>query len=200
MVEDDLIVSQYFLHFMNNCIQKFKDEDEIWHISAWNYPIDPTGLNQIFAWPIMNCWGWATWKNKWCHFSKDVDLLLDEIKGDKKLSFDYNNKIKNWEQVHKNKTGQINTWAIFWYATIFKQKGLCVNPSKSLVHNIGEDGSGTNSFKKIEKKISISQKNVNDYKLENNSNSRAQVRIIKYLDKSQSWIVKIKNALIKRLY
>ena len=36
----------------------------------------------------------------------------------------------------------MNTWAIFWYATIFKREGLCLNPSQSFVKNIGHDRSG----------------------------------------------------------
>jgi len=41
-----------------------------------------------------------------------------------------------------NKERKINTWAIFWYATIFKQGGLCLNPVQTFVENIGLDGSG----------------------------------------------------------
>ena len=44
-----------------------------------------------------------------------------------------------------NKEKKINTWAIFWYATIFKKNGLCLNPSQTFVQNIGHDGSGVNS-------------------------------------------------------
>ncbi|MFT6127432.1 MAG: hypothetical protein ACJAVA_001922 [Flavobacteriaceae bacterium] len=38
----------------------------------------------------------------------------------------------------------MNTWAIFWYATVFKREGLSLHPSKSLVNNIGHDSSGDN--------------------------------------------------------
>ena len=42
-----------------------------------------------------------------------------------------------------NKQGKINTWCIFFYATMFLNNGLCLYPTKSLVRNIGHDGSGT---------------------------------------------------------
>ena len=42
----------------------------------------------------------------------------------------------------QNKNGEIDTWAIFWYATIFKNNGLCLSPNTSYVHNIGLDNSG----------------------------------------------------------
>jgi hypothetical protein len=47
-----------------------------------------------------------------------------------------------WGQVVANHQGKINTWAIFWYATIFQQGGLCLNPVQTYVDNIGIDGSG----------------------------------------------------------
>jgi len=52
-----------------------------------------------------------------------------------------------WGQVVANKEGKINTWAVFWYATIFKQNGLCLNPSQSFVENIGHDSSGVHCGK-----------------------------------------------------
>jgi len=41
-----------------------------------------------------------------------------------------------------NFSGRIDTWAIYWYATIFNHNGLCLNPVISYVENIGNDGSG----------------------------------------------------------
>ena len=50
--------------------------------------------------------------------------------------------MKRYSQILKNASRKINTWAIFWYATIFIKKKLCCNPLKSYVRNIGMDGSG----------------------------------------------------------
>ena len=56
----------------------------------------------------------------------------------------------------RNKKNKLNTWAIFWNATIFYHNGLCLNPVKSLVKNIGFDGSGENSFPQQDDKSKIS--------------------------------------------
>ena len=40
-----------------------------------------------------------------------------------------------------------NSWAIKWYASAFIENKLTLYPSHSLVHNIGNDGSGTNTSK-----------------------------------------------------
>jgi hypothetical protein len=47
-----------------------------------------------------------------------------------------------WRQVELNHVKKINTWAIFWYTSVFKRNGLCLHPTKTLVCNIGHDGSG----------------------------------------------------------
>ena len=49
-----------------------------------------------------------------------------------------------WSQIEANLRGTLNTWAIFWYATIYEHSGLCLNPVISFVDNIGLDGSGEN--------------------------------------------------------
>ena len=56
--------------------------------------------------------------------------------------FNIKNSHNFFRQVTENQMGVLNTWAIFWYATIFKEKGLCLTPYNSLVKNEGYDGSG----------------------------------------------------------
>ena len=142
VLEDDLVTSPYFLKFMNEALEFYEREDKVMHISGWNYPIDTNGLDDVFLWRVMNCWGWATWADRWKYYEKDVDkLIISFTKIDiKKFNLD---GVENfWGQVLANKKGKINTWAVFWYATIFKHNGLCLNPSKTFVKNIGHDGSG----------------------------------------------------------
>ena len=44
-----------------------------------------------------------------------------------------------------NARGLMNTWAIFWYASVFLRGGLCLHPRQSYVRNIGHDDSGVHS-------------------------------------------------------
>jgi hypothetical protein len=50
-----------------------------------------------------------------------------------------------WRQMKEFKAGKNNSWAIRWYASIFLKGGLSLNPSHSLVNNIGHDGTGIHS-------------------------------------------------------
>jgi hypothetical protein len=142
VLEDDLVTSPYFLTFMNDALSFYCDKKDVWHISGWNYPIETDGLADTFLWRTMNCWGWATWRDRWEHFEKNTDKLVAEFSIEDVKAFNLNDAEGFWGQVLANKAGKINTWAIYWYATIFKNKGLCLNPSQTYVHNIGLDGSG----------------------------------------------------------
>jgi hypothetical protein len=144
VLEDDIVTSQYFLEFMNKALEKYANFEQVWHVSGWNYPININGLDDVFLWRLMNCWGWATWGDRWSMFEKKPDYLIDKFNEIEIDLFNLGGAHDFWSQVTLNASGELDTWAIFWYATIFQNDGLCLNPSRSFVANIGLDGSGEN--------------------------------------------------------
>lgn len=147
IIEDDIVTSRFFLKFMNDALNKYKDNKNVWHITGWNYPIGPfigDDMHDAFLWRTMNCWGWATWKDRWKHFEKNPPQLINSWDKKQIYEFNLNGSYDFWEQVKRNQSGSLNTWAIFWYCTIAQNNGLCLNPKQTLVRNIGNDGSGEN--------------------------------------------------------
>jgi hypothetical protein len=144
VLEDDLVTSKYFLTFMNDALSFYEDEKNVWHISGWNYPIERDGLDDVFLWRLMNCWGWATWLDRWDKYEKNIDKTLREFTKDDIKGLNLDNAEPFFNQVVANKNRKLDTWAIFWYTTIFKNGGFCLNPSQTFVENIGHDGSGMN--------------------------------------------------------
>jgi len=149
VLEDDLVTSPHFLKFMNEALEFYSNKTKVWHISGWNYPIEYNKNIDTFLWRVMNCWGWGTWADRWKFFEKNINKLIKTFSKEDIKRFNVDGYENFWNQVIENKEGKINTWAIFWYATIFKNNGLCLNPIYSFVKNIGLDGSGThcNNFK-----------------------------------------------------
>jgi hypothetical protein len=127
---------------MNSALDFYSTNKKIWHISGWSYPIETAALDDTFLWRTMNCWGWATWSDRWKYFEKNTDKLIDGFTAKKINTFNLDGYEDFWGQVLANKEEKINTWAIFWYASIFENKGLCLNPTETFVNNIGLDGSG----------------------------------------------------------
>lgn len=142
VLEDDLVTSPYFIEYMNNALEKYADEASVMHISGYIFPIDAKGLPQTFFLRTTSCWGWATWKRAWELFDKKPGDLRQRFTPNLKYAFNFENATNFWDQVELNLSGKIDTWAIFWYASVFLNNGLCLHPSQSLVQNIGHDGSG----------------------------------------------------------
>ena len=143
VLEDDIVTSPYFLTYMNKALNFYENEKKVWHISGWNYPIETGGLPDTFLWRVMNCsGGWSTWADRWKYFEKDTEKLTASFSEKAICRFNVDGHENFWSQVLLNIKGEINTWAIFWYAAIFLNNGLCLNPSLSYARNIGHDGSG----------------------------------------------------------
>jgi hypothetical protein len=168
VMEDDIVTSPGFLKYINEALDYYEEKNDIWHISGWNYPIDPKGLQDVFLWRGMECWGWATWANRWKYFEKSSKKLISEFGHEKISQFNLDGYKNTWKQIIDNDSGSINTWAVFWYATIFRNKGLSVNPTRSFVRNIGIDGSGVhcgdNDVYQISLNSSLNIKFVDEYK------------------------------------
>ncbi|MDC0465113.1 glycosyltransferase [Pseudomonadales bacterium] len=152
VLEDDLIVSPVFIEFMNLGLQKYEKNSKIWHLSGWS-PELPVATEDIYCSEKMFCWGWATWSDKWEYYSKDTNRMISEWNPKAIHQFNYESTANHWNQILFNHLNITNTWAVFWAASIFDNNGLCVNPKKSLVKNIGFDGSGMNFLSGYQKQI-----------------------------------------------
>lgn len=143
IMEDDILVSPHFLRFMNDALDFYEDKKQIWHISGWNFPVPAADLPSSFLWRTALGWGWATWADRWQHYKRDPDALIQRLDQIDIQQFNLYGCFDFWDQVVKNVSGQLHTWAVFWYSTIFEQGGLCLNPTKAMTTNIGFDGAGT---------------------------------------------------------
>jgi len=165
VLEDDLIVSKYFLDYMNNSLELFKDKLNIWSISGYNPPLNLNSKNELFLVPRASSWGWATWKNRW----DKIDWSMKKFhklnkKQIEKFEIGGNDLYKMLELQNK---GIINSWAIRWCFNQFLNSSYSVTPKSSMVINNGfSDNLGTNTFgagKKYQVKLADSK--IDNYNL-----------------------------------
>jgi hypothetical protein len=145
VLEDDLVTSPSFLSFMNIALDHYREEERVMHVSGYNFPAQfPQKFQDAsgFFYRSASCWGWGTWSRAWRWFKKEPEKLKREFSKSDIFRFNIDGTVNFWSQVERNIHGQINSWAIFWYASVFKRQGLCFHPILSLVNNIGLDGSG----------------------------------------------------------
>lgn len=115
------------------------------HIGAYMYPLKNENLPQTFFYRAATSWGWATWDRAWKNFEPDIDKLISQFDTQKIHQFSIEGSMNFWKQIVEFKNGKNNSWAIRWYASIFLKDGLTLNPSQSLINNIGHDGTGIHS-------------------------------------------------------
>ena len=144
VLEDDLVVAPYFLRFMNDALEAYKDEPQVGHIQACDFTQDAS-LPDTFLIKFTGSWGWATWERAWQHFNPDGQALLNELES-RRLTrrFDFNGNYRFTRMLRRQIEGKNNSWAIRWNASLFLKDILSLNVGRSLVQNEGFDGSGTN--------------------------------------------------------
>lgn len=143
-LEDDAQLSKYFLKFMNQGLNYYETQKKIMSISGYCFPTDNINTtDSAVITRLMLCWTWATWKDRWLYFDRNISIM-NKFNRSMKYQFNFENTNLFWRQLVGNKTARAKTWAIFWYASIFLNNGLCVCPLEPLAIDTGSDGSGTN--------------------------------------------------------
>jgi hypothetical protein len=145
VVEDDLVTAPSFLSFMNQSLRLYESDAVVGSIHGYWYPIDRQ-LPETFFLRGASCWGWATWSRAWRLFESDGSKLLAELRRRNLADlFDLDGSIPYTRMLTNQIVGKVDSWAIRWHAAMFLAGRLQLSPRKSLVRNIGFDGTGTHS-------------------------------------------------------
>lgn len=144
VLEDDIVVSPAFLEFMLDGLRIYRSDSKVASLCGYMYPISTDGLQESFFLRGADCWGWATWRRGWLAFEQDGTKLLAEIES-KGLAwdFDVNGSYPFLRMLKDQIRGKNNSWAIRWQAVNYLKDRMTLYPSRTLVTNIGFDGSGT---------------------------------------------------------
>lgn len=140
VLEDDLVVAPDFLAFMNAALEAYRDRSDIWSISGYTptlKEIEQYDKNGVFLVPRAQCWGWATWSDRWETVDwevSDFNYLARNKKRRKAFDMGGNDLFRTLEMEHRER---IESWAVRWAYAASKQKMWTVNPMLSKVQNIG---------------------------------------------------------------
>ncbi len=137
ILEDDLVLSKYFLYYMNDSLVRYKENKNVGQIGACNFFACGDNFPNAFFIPMPDCLGWATWKNRWDYFIPDSQLLLEQLK---KNNLEYNfNAYGSYNMIGMLKSqikGEVNSWAIRWQAICILNNWLILYPNPSLSNHI----------------------------------------------------------------
>lgn len=155
VLEDDLLVREDFIRYMNESLERYKDDERVIQISGWNWGKTLEGMpNTTHLFPVNTSWGWATWHRAWNNprnILEDYSWLTEKSQRIHNFNlsenYDYLGMIE--AVAHEN----YDAWDVNWYLNCFRNDKLVLYPNSSLVINQGFDGSGLNfsySFKWIQ--------------------------------------------------
>jgi len=139
VMEDDLVTSPIFLSYMNDALTRYENEDRVMQVSG-HIPYVPEFSQRdeaIFV-PFITSWGWGTWARAWKHFDS-LAQGWENICGDRALRnrFNLDGHYDYARLIRQQMNGEVDSWAIRWYVSVFLRNGVAVFPPQSLVRNIG---------------------------------------------------------------
>lgn len=156
-MEDDLLTTPDFLIFMNQALERYGTEPRIFSVSGFNFGFNgPAHYGyDAFCFYRSSSLGWGTWKDRW----EQADWKMsdyDSFCTDKKLQQQFNRGGEDLSnmlalQMH----GKIDSWAIRWAYTHFKQDAFALLSFRPRVFHIGSGRSATYSRRKSFKQLPL---------------------------------------------
>jgi hypothetical protein len=146
VLEDDLLTSVHFLEYMNNGLNYYVNEEKVFQIVGYTAPLKVQFRNTALFLPFTSTLGWGTWARAWKYFEKNPPDYV-ELKINRKLRNEFNlNHTFPWaEFLISQVDANVDSWGIYWWWSVFKQKGLTLFPDKTLISHIGFDQDATHT-------------------------------------------------------
>jgi hypothetical protein len=147
VLEDDLLTSISFLDYMNNALDKYKYNNQIFSITGFSFSekflaIPKNYTQKVYFHMRPMSWSWATWNDRWSDCDWDIKNFYESEsdvkynKGFAKMGPD----LPHMLNLQFNK--KIDSWYVRFCYNAYKNGMLTVYPINGLISNIGHDGSG----------------------------------------------------------
>src|SRR5690606_15272744 len=123
VVEDDSLLSPFFLRFMNDALRLYADREQVFAVGAWTYSGGPEGAPSNFFLRYPDSQAWATWKRSWDRFELDGRRLMRDLKArDLLRRLDADGRMVYFSRMLADQVaGRIDSWAIRWTANCVLQ-------------------------------------------------------------------------------
>jgi len=148
MIEDDCLPAPGFIDYMKKALKKYDGSEAVMSVTGYVPPIEipkEYPYDAFFSYRS-NTWGWGTWHSAWEHYERK-SLSRDGFSQRKMEIKDLCKKSGRdiIPMLQQQFDGEIDSYHVWWRLEIAKRSGVCLYPTKSLIRNIGHDGTGTHS-------------------------------------------------------
>lgn len=149
VLEDDLLVSENFLVYMNKGLDYYSNHNNILSVCGYSSTISKRKSDEypydIFFAKRTSSWGWATWKDKWKNIDWEIKDFKDFSKNKKEIK-----EFNKWgsdmySMLKRQQMRKVDSWAIRYCYHQYKNNLWSVFPLVSKIKNIGFNNSATNT-------------------------------------------------------
>lgn len=165
VIEDDCVPAPNFIRYMKQCLDHYKKEKKVYSVGgyAWPIKIEQNKNEDIYFSGRISSWGWGTWKDRWKQFEVDDKIY-------RRLAFSKEGSacLAQWANdayniAIGNVVGSTDSWGIYWALKVIEMNGVCISPYKSLIQNVGNDGTGVHSAPTDKYSVILSDENKGNY-------------------------------------
>ena len=96
-------------------------------------------MNSYYYSRWFGVWGWASWRDRWAQYDPSPSILTQSI------PFPYTPLFNYYCNRIFKKIPKANTWDYQFVYLMFKHKGYCLRPTRSLVENLGNTSDATHT-------------------------------------------------------
>lgn len=140
VVEDDVLVSKYFLRYMDEALEFYKDDMRIWGINGHQCPymrIPKSYAHDVYLSPRNLCTGWGTWRNRW----EGVDFAVKDWPEFVGVKENYERVMEaGWDikyMLDLYCAGRLTSWALPCTYHMIKNGLFMIEPKYAQTKNIG---------------------------------------------------------------
>lgn len=139
-IEDDVVPHPYFWEFMASCLERYKDERQVYGVCGYTRTLPEEIVSEYpfdaHFYPRVGTAAWGTWRDKWrTHTERDLPAMarkaeqagLDLTLGGEDLP----RGLARWLE-HKTAN-----WSLAWLMNVALRGGYFLYPMRTLCSNIG---------------------------------------------------------------
>ena len=145
-IEEDVVTSPYFLMYMNDALDFYKDDERIFAITGFSPNTDYSSsyMSDVVLTKRMFAWAFAIWKDRYDLINmninmKDYWLVRWSANKSKKYCIAGSDMLRQLRQVASGNIEALDTRINY---TIFSRDMYLIAPRHSMIRSIGLDGSG----------------------------------------------------------
>jgi hypothetical protein len=148
VLEDDCVPNDDFFTFCTSMLDRYRDDERVVTVTGSNFQNGQCrGDGSYYFSKYNHCWGWATWARAWALNDPALEFWENWHQSDAwpRHCPDPVER-KCWELIfRKVRSGEINSWAYPWMASVWRAGGLTATPNVNLVANLGFGLDATNT-------------------------------------------------------